>query len=200
MRQKQDCRAEFPVPDRLAIEAFVRAATLGDDEDVAAFLARYGSAPIDAINLNGHTVLGIATCNNQQGVIRLLLEGGADVNKKDRHGHTPLMWAVKKVPSDKSLLWVISQLLGRGASVDECYGDGTALMASVRKLWWNRELAGLFEKTIKTRTRKIEAKKQRELKKQQAVEEDIAAVYTGIREGICVEPIRFLKKSGPQKP
>ena len=46
--------------------------------------------PIDCIGEYDQTALLIAALNNRTDVIRLLLQNGADVNKRDRSGVTPV--------------------------------------------------------------------------------------------------------------
>lgn len=61
-------------------------------------------------------------------LVRLLLKAGADVNRADKYGNTPLM-AVTGLKSEKEALSIIRQLLKAGANVNAADENGkTALM------------------------------------------------------------------------
>ena len=77
---------------------------------------------------NGEMPLHAAAENNHVDVVRLLLEGGADVDKADLYGNTALMNAAVAGHAD-----VVSQLLGQGAKADlQGSGGQTALMKAAK--------------------------------------------------------------------
>ena len=49
---------------------------------------------VDAVDKQGHTALGFAAANGHVDSVSQLLFAGADPNKKDVHGHSPI-WAAK---------------------------------------------------------------------------------------------------------
>ena len=76
----------------------------------------------------GEMPLHAAAENNHVDAVRLLLEGGADVDKADLYGNTALMNAAVAGHAD-----VVSQLLGQGATADlEGSGGQTALMKAAK--------------------------------------------------------------------
>lgn len=68
---------------------------------------------------NGETALAIATFNNREKVIEVLLIAGADVNIPNNDGVTPLMFA-----SAKCSLRVVRHMLKAGADVSAISSDG----------------------------------------------------------------------------
>src|SRR5437773_6194376 len=80
-------------------------------------------ALINKLDAAGETPLHVAVINNYVSLLTWLLDHGADINIKDRHGDTPLRSAViwDRTPH----MSVIGALLGRGADVNDgnTYGD-----------------------------------------------------------------------------
>lgn len=76
-------------------EALLKAAASGDERTVAACLD--GHADVEARNEYGQTALLAAADFGREGVARLLIEHGADVNfRDDDYRMTPLHWAAQR--------------------------------------------------------------------------------------------------------
>jgi ankyrin repeat protein len=83
-------------------------ARAGDDERLAAYLD--GGVPVDLTDADGNTLVMLAAYNGRTGTVRLLAERGADVNRVNDRGQTPLAGAVFKADTE-----VVRALLGAGA-------------------------------------------------------------------------------------
>lgn len=83
-------------------------ARAGDDERLAAYLD--GGVPVDLTDADGNTLVMLAAYNGRPGTVRLLAERGADVNRVNDRGQTPLAGAVFKADTE-----VVRVLLGVGA-------------------------------------------------------------------------------------
>jgi ankyrin repeat protein len=83
-------------------------ARAGDDERLAAYLD--GGVPVDLTDADGNTLVMLAAYNGRAGTVRLLAERGADVNRVNDRGQTPLAGAVFKADTE-----VVRALLGAGA-------------------------------------------------------------------------------------
>lgn len=83
-------------------------ARAGDDERLAAYLD--GGVPVDLTDADGNTLVMLAAYNGRPGTVRLLAERGADVNRVNDRGQTPLAGAVFKADTE-----VVRALLGAGA-------------------------------------------------------------------------------------
>jgi uncharacterized protein len=83
-------------------------ARAGDDERLAAYLD--GGVPVDLTDADGNTLVMLAAYNGRPGTVRLLAERGADVNRVNDRGQTPLAGAVFKADTE-----VVRTLLGAGA-------------------------------------------------------------------------------------
>jgi ankyrin repeat protein len=68
----------------------------------------------EAIETNGDTPLHIASRWSMFYIVKLLLDKGADVNKKDLSGHSPLYYAAKTDDDD-----IVRLLLSYGAVADD---------------------------------------------------------------------------------
>jgi len=83
-------------------------ARTGDDERLAAYLD--GGVPVDLTDADGNTLVMLAAYNGRPSTVRLLAERGADVNRANDRGQTPLAGAVFKADTE-----VVRALLGAGA-------------------------------------------------------------------------------------
>ena len=68
--------------------------------------------PVDCVDRCDQTALFYAAFNRTD-VIRLLLQKGADVNKRDRFGSTPVHWAAVRNSTE-----AIAMLIDHGASIN----------------------------------------------------------------------------------
>ena len=86
-----------------------------------------GTPDVNALDQWGTTALSHAIAVHQhpgaEPLVSLLIEHGADVNRPDVYGHTPLMWCVSM--GDASLT---EQLLREGADVHARRPDGTSIL------------------------------------------------------------------------
>ncbi len=85
-------------------------AVLKSDTQTAKKLLDEGANPNEG-RFFGFPALTLAIINSNQPVVRALLARGADPGATDRHGSTPLMWAVGSESPDPSL---VQELLKRG--------------------------------------------------------------------------------------
>lgn len=90
----------------------------------------------------GFTTLGWAAHIGAGEIVQLLVEAGADVNTKDRWGHTPLMRA-----SIGAYMGIVKFLLKNGAGIEEKNDEGKTALDLAFK-WGSREIVALLrEKT-----------------------------------------------------
>ena len=75
--------------------------------------------PVDCIGVDDNTALLIAVLHKKTDVIRLLLQNGADVNKRDRSGFTPVHEAAMWNKTE-----VIAMLINHGASINITNNEG----------------------------------------------------------------------------
>jgi ankyrin repeat protein len=81
---------------------------------------------VNSINLNGTTVLMIASLRGYTEIVKLLLENGADVNSFDNENDTALIRATFAGHAD-----IVEMLLDAGADMNKLSNDsGTALMTA----------------------------------------------------------------------
>ena len=90
------------------------------DMEVAKALLDLG-ASVDFADGNGITMLGRTVLNNDLPMAQLMLARGADVNRVDKLGMTPLLWASAIDFGDSRM---IELLLGSGARTDARNKDG----------------------------------------------------------------------------
>lgn len=78
---------------------------------------------IDSFDDNGRTALHIACSEAYLGIINLLLESGAKLNRPNLQGCTPLSLLVRNIPSDSaSYQKLLRKFLLNGACVN-CYDE-----------------------------------------------------------------------------
>jgi ankyrin repeat protein len=81
-------------PSSEEMDKFCDAAGYKNDVAVVAdFLSRYGADIIDEKDKYGRTALMYAALWGRKNTATLLLDGGADIHKKDENGWTGAMWA-----------------------------------------------------------------------------------------------------------
>ena len=86
--------------------------------------------PVDCVNGWGNqTALFPLALSNKTDVIRLLLQKGADVNKQDDIGDTPLHWAAMGDSTE-----VIAMLIEHGASINITNDKGEKPIDLARRL------------------------------------------------------------------
>lgn len=120
-----------------------------------------------------------------------LLEADADVNRKDKKGHTPLFYAVKEMHVE-----LIELLISRGAYVNELNRNGDSLLQILTKEWIEYEVRARFRdenhypRMVKRKFRDIE----KILRKSGAVE--VNNFHCSHREKLSIRGIiEFLKFS-----
>jgi ankyrin repeat protein len=93
-------------------------------------LEKYNNKYLNAKDSDGKTALIYASENGYTKIIELLIDSGADINKKDgEYGKTPIMWAMKNKELGKE---VVELLIKKGARLDKTSNDGgTVLMYAV---------------------------------------------------------------------
>ncbi len=158
--------------DSKELAYFIDACRRGDDTEVAQLCDLFPLL-INAQDVKGFTPLIIAVYNNQSGVVRLLIEKGADVNAQDAAGNTALMGACFKGYAEMAELLIdagaevnlrnfqgapaltfaatfgqlaiAEQLLEKGAQVDfpDSRGKTSADHAAIQE---NGEMLALFER------------------------------------------------------
>jgi ankyrin repeat protein len=115
-----------------------RAVEASDADALAALLDEHVDL-VHARGTNGNDLLGMAAANGDLSSVRLLLERGADVNRGNDHGWTPLHQAGYSNNGELACV-----LLARGARTDlGARGDGgTPLVMAL--FWGHRDVAGLL--------------------------------------------------------
>jgi ankyrin repeat protein len=83
-------------------------ARAGEDERLAAYLD--GGVPVDLTDASGNTLVMLAAYNGQPSTVKLLANRGADVNRVNDRGQTPIAGAVFKAEAE-----VVRTLLAAGA-------------------------------------------------------------------------------------
>lgn len=111
---------------RMAVTPLIGAARAGDVARLRTLLAE-GADPNERGGVNDWTPLLHAIHKNQPESVKMLLEGGADINAKGREGMTPLIMAAGYGYAD-----IVGLLLDRGADPQALTNSGvTALSAAV---------------------------------------------------------------------
>ncbi|HEU4946408.1 MAG TPA: ankyrin repeat domain-containing protein [Kribbella sp.] len=83
-------------------------ARAGENQRLAAYLD--GGVPVDLTDAGGNTLVMLAAYNGQAGTVKLLADRGADVNRVNDRGQTPIAGAVFKGDTE-----VVHTLLAAGA-------------------------------------------------------------------------------------
>jgi len=83
-------------------------ARAGDDERLAAYLD--GGVPVNLTEPSGNTLVMLAAYNGHASTVKLLADRGADVNRVNDRGQTPIAGAVFKAEDE-----VVRALLAVGA-------------------------------------------------------------------------------------
>jgi ankyrin repeat protein len=125
-------------PDKLTeIAQFVfDLARNGDDERLAAYLD--GGVPVDLTDASGNTLLMLAAYNGQPSTVQLLTGRGADVNRLNDRGQSPIAGAVFKAEPE-----IVRTLLAAGA--DPAAGSPNAL--DTARMFEQTDLITLLEGT-----------------------------------------------------
>jgi hypothetical protein len=147
-----------PIPSQPEVDAFVIAAGVGKEREVAAFLGKYPAA-VDQKNIHGNTALIHAAWSGQDSMVALLLDKGAALDLKSGSGLTALMAAALK---DRS--GVARILLEKDAAIDMSNDKGkTALMIALEQKY--PETAALIGQHAETRQRRAQEITETESKK-----------------------------------
>jgi ankyrin repeat protein len=77
------------------------------------FLTESGRSALDTVDIENWTTLSWALKRGHEGIVKLLLEKGADANAADRAGWTPLRWATQNGHVD------VVKLLSVAATTDD---------------------------------------------------------------------------------
>ncbi|PMD55240.1 uncharacterized protein K444DRAFT_508926, partial [Hyaloscypha bicolor E] len=83
------------------------------DEILLSFLIESGQSALDTVDIDNRTPLLWAAKRGHEGIVKLLLEKGANADAADGGGWTPLLWA-----SEGGHVDVVKLLLKKGANVD----------------------------------------------------------------------------------
>lgn len=102
------------------VEELVWACKNGDLDQVKAIVEKPGF-DINAELLSGRNGLHFAADYGQKEVIEFLLSKGADINRPDKHGITPLLASIFESKTE-----CVKLLLGKGAKKDLKAPDGSS--------------------------------------------------------------------------
>ncbi|MEZ0222970.1 MAG: ankyrin repeat domain-containing protein [Alphaproteobacteria bacterium] len=130
---------------------FVNAARDGKTQRIADDLKRFGSNFANA-NLGGTTGLMLAAFHGHTGVMKLLLENGADTEARNRDDDTALTWALYGKKPDAAIL-----LLDYGANVDVVNSMGETPFTYAEKLGRQDIIAWMKTSTPRNIERIVEA-------------------------------------------
>lgn len=115
--------SRFPVPTEAPtqedINSFCNASKSGDTNKVVEYLDRFGAAIINERDNMQDTALTWAAWTGQPAMVALLLDRGAEIDRKGMTGRTALGWA-----ANGSKREVIELLLDRGANIEIRDNDG----------------------------------------------------------------------------
>ena len=118
------------------VDRFLSAAYEGDVSTVNELLEE--GVPIDCVDGRDQTALFRAVFNNRTDVIRLLLQNGANANKRNRLGNTPVHYAAMVNSTE-----AIAVLLKHGASINIKNNLGRKPIDEARGIMWNNNGAAV---------------------------------------------------------
>jgi len=106
----------------------------GDDERLAAYLD--GGVPVNMTDASGNTLLMLAAYNGRPSTVILLTARGADVNRLNDRGQSPIAGAVFKMEPE-----IVRTLLAAGADPNA----GTPSAIDTARMFQQTELLALME-------------------------------------------------------
>jgi ankyrin repeat protein len=106
----------------------------GDDERLAAYLD--GGVPVNMTDATGNTLLMLAAYNGRPSTVILLTARGADVNRLNDRGQSPIAGAVFKLEPE-----IVRTLLAAGADPNA----GTPSAIETARMFQQTELLALME-------------------------------------------------------
>jgi ankyrin repeat protein len=108
----------------------VNSAGRGDTQKLSALIREGVDVNAQSVRHLGWTPLIAAIYHKQQRSVDMLIDSGADVNKPDTQGQTPLFWCVTAWPENTNL---IANLLVRGADPNKQSSAGVSAYSAARK-------------------------------------------------------------------
>ncbi|MBU6139940.1 MAG: ankyrin repeat domain-containing protein [Proteobacteria bacterium] len=121
------------------ITSLMSAVSSGDVDGVK-FFAKSGPAVINQRNLGGATALHLACREGNFEIVKILVDGGADINLADNEGWTPLMRAA--LVGDKNS---VDLLLTKGAKADAINSVGESALIHAAYSSCNECLISMFK-------------------------------------------------------
>lgn len=106
--------ADLESPDKLGSRP-LHWGTRSGEPGVVRQLLEWGGVEVDSCNEQGRTPLYCASIMRHLGIVRLLINANADVNKADKEQMCPLY-----VATQRGFVEVVKELLAAGAQVDQC--------------------------------------------------------------------------------
>jgi len=97
--------------------------TLGATKNAAKLLLSLACDSRGRVSCPGGSLLHRAIGHNIYSLVEILVELGADVNKSDESGKSPLYAAVSQTHSSKSNDRIVGDLIAAGAHIDGAYGE-----------------------------------------------------------------------------
>lgn len=176
--------AAFPQPSPEELKAFHDAARQGDTGTVREFLDKHGNGLVEEEDGAGTSPLFLAALYNRCDTVVLLLDRGADVNRRGNFARTALMRAAIGDHLD-----VVILLLDRGADIEAKDNENiTALMFAER--YDRAEIISFLRQWSET-------KNQREAEKKKQQEEDDAARAAAAAVESRLEKLKHLRPAKP---
>lgn len=107
-------------------------AALDSHEEVIRMLIHHGANVNESDSVSGATVLHYAACKSRRLVIEVLLDAGAEIERKNRHGETPLFYAARGALTPSRILssnfGAMKLLLSRNANINAQDHLGTTVL------------------------------------------------------------------------